>query len=180
VRRAALTVCSVALAAVFWAGCGGDGENDAAREWATSVCSSIGDWRADVQANIENLRQDPGAISADALREAADDSLQSTETLLDELRGLGAPETEAGERARDEVEQLLESLEQRIARVRETAEAAEAGVASVLATLASISTQVQGAADDTSETLRELEELDPGGPLAEAFRDEDACRTLRE
>lgn len=174
-----LAAVLVVLASALAAGCG-DGESDAARQWADSVCSSIGDWRSDIQANVEELQRDPGAISADSLRAAADESLQSTQALLDAVRELGAPETESGEQARDELEQLLQSLEERAGRVRDAAAAAEEGIAQVLLTVAAISTEIQGAADDARGTIRELQELEPGSELAEAFRDEDACQALED
>jgi methyl-accepting chemotaxis protein len=169
----------VALAVALAAGCGGDDEN-AAEAWADSVCSSIGDWRTDVDENIQELSENPGAISADSLRAAADESLESTQSLVDELRGLGAPDTESGEQAREELEQLLESLEERVERVREAAEAADEGVAEIVAVIASVSNEVQGAADDARETLNELREIDPGGDLEQAFQDTDSCESLQD
>jgi chromosome segregation ATPase len=167
----------VALVAAFAAGCGGDDEN-AAQTWAKSVCSSLVDWRTDVEANLEELRDDPSALSADSIRSAADDSLQSTESLLDQLRELGAPDTESGEQARQTLEKLLEALEQRIARVRRAAEAAEEGVAEILAVIASVANEVQGAADDARDAVGELRNMNPGSELEQAFRDEESCSSL--
>jgi hypothetical protein len=168
----------LALAVALAGGCGGDDEN-AAEAWADTVCSSIRDWRTGVEENIRELSEDPGAISADSLRDAADESLESTQSLVDELRELGAPETESGELAQQEVEELLESLEDRVARVREAAEAADEGVADILAVIASVSNEVQGAAEDARETVEDLRDIDPGGELEEAFRDTESCESLQ-
>jgi hypothetical protein len=172
---AALVSLVLALAAF---GCGGGSGDEEARDWAASVCSSIGDWRTDVEGTIQGLRDDPGAISAAAVREAADESLATTETLLDELRGSSPPDTDAGAQAKREIEQLLRSLEPRVERVRTAVEAVD--VAGLLATLAAIGTEIEGATADGRDTLRQLRELDPADGIAKAFREEEACTALVE
>jgi chromosome segregation ATPase len=178
VRTRFVAAVLIAFVAVFAAGCGDD--ENAAATWADGVCSSINDWQTDIEGNLDELRDDPSAISADSVRAAAEDSLESTEAMLDELRELGAPETESGDQARQEVEQLLEALEERLERVRDAAEAAEEGVAELIAVIASVANEVEGASQDARDTVEELRDLEPGGDLEEAFRNEDACESLVE
>ena len=172
---AGLVVGVLALAA-----CGGGDEEDSAAGWADSVCTSVGDWRADVQATVEELSANPSAISAESLREAADDTLESTETLVEELRDLGPPETETGEEAQAEIEELAESLESSRDTVRDTLEGSSETVSGVLANLSSITAELQAAASATAATFERLLALDPGGDLAQAFRDEDSCVALQD
>jgi methyl-accepting chemotaxis protein len=176
-RLVTLGLASLALA-LGAAACGGD-EEDPAREWAGGVCTSIGDWQAEVEGNVQELTEDPGSLSAESIRTAAEDSLAATDALRDELRALGTPETESGEQAREEVDQLSESLEQRADRVREALDSAE-GAAGLLSAVGAVTTEVQGAAADTRQTLDELRQLEPGGELQQAFEDEDSCSELQE
>ena len=175
------TVLAAGLAALTLGlgACGSD-ETDSAGEWADSVCSSIGDWRAGVEATVEEFRADPASISADSLREATDDTLESTEALVDELRDLGPPETESSEEARAEIEGLAETLESSRDSVHETLEGSSESVAGVLANLSAITAELQAAASAASATFESLLALDPGGELEQAFREEDSCTALQE
>jgi hypothetical protein len=176
----AFLAAGVAVGVLALAACGGGDEEDSAAGWADSVCTSIGDWRADVQGTVDEFRNDPASLSADSLREATDDTVESTEALVDELRELGPPDTESGEEARAEIEELAESLESSRDSVEETLEGSTESVSGVLANLSAITAELQAAASAAAATFERLLALDPSGELAQAFRDVDSCVALQE
>jgi ABC-type glycerol-3-phosphate transport system substrate-binding protein len=95
----AVGVTAVALAA----GCGGDDDSgsSATTDWANGVCEAISTWGDSVESTGESLRS--GATNADDLREAVDEFEQATQTFVDDLRKLGKPDTEAGDKAQEEI-----------------------------------------------------------------------------
>jgi hypothetical protein len=174
-RRVAALV-AVAAVAAFAAGCGGDDESSA-ESWAGNVCTAFSDWRDAVTEAGESLRAGP--TTADDLEAAVDDLGQATEDFVDDLRGLGQPETDAGQEAQDaldvladDVEQDLEDLESALEGVEGVQGALEA--AGVVATILSTMGAQLGAAFD------ELEQLDPAGELSDAFESSEACSSLSD
>ncbi|MCZ7589815.1 MAG: hypothetical protein M5U27_13360 [Gaiella sp.] len=96
-RSAVLRSAGAALAvaaALAAAACGGD-EPSAATRWAGDLCTAVSTWRSEIADTAESLTARPTRAS---LEQAAEDAQASTTTLIDTVRGLGAPDTEAGAR----------------------------------------------------------------------------------
>ena len=53
-----------------------------------------------------------GNLSADSLESAVDDVKEATETLADDLRDAGTPDTEDGQQAKDLVDQLADEIDE--------------------------------------------------------------------
>ena len=125
-HEAAGRMLAVALLAVFLAvGCGGDddsGSSDApsTTEWAQGLCSAIGDWTSSVSSATGSLQGDN--LSEEGLKSAVDDVESATDTFVDDVKGLGTPDTEAGQKAKESVDQLADELDtsSRRSRARQT------------------------------------------------------------
>jgi hypothetical protein len=169
----AVSLTAVALAA----GCGGDddGGSSATTEWANGVCEAIATWGDSVRSTGESLRS--GATTADDLREAVDEFEQATRTFVDDLRDLGKPDTEAGDRAQEELEQLADDVDENVSKMKDAAEEAS-GASGVLEVATTISGTLSTMGQQLSSTFAELEQLDAEGELDQAFRDADACDEL--
>ena len=87
---AALAVVLVLLVAAC--GSSDDGsDTSATATWADGVCSSISTWTDALRVSVSSLQG--GNISREALEGAVDDVKDATDTLVDDLRGLGRPDT---------------------------------------------------------------------------------------
>ncbi len=170
---AAALAAGIALVAF---GCGGDDESvPAATQWAGDVCTAVNSWRSDITATASSVTSNPTRAG---LQEAADDAKSTTETLVDTLKGLGAPDTESGDEARSALETLSTGLQGDVDAIQQAVQDVSGvqgllpAVSSVSATLASISSQL-------SEALGQLGSLrDVDDQLRQAFTDAEPCDGL--
>jgi hypothetical protein len=165
------------LAVSFATGCGGDdGGGSAATEWAGDVCSSITTWTDSISSTVESLREEDDLTEED-LRSAVEDAESATNDFVDDLKGLDAPDTDAGQEAKESLDQLADAVEENVATIEEALADASGGsgvleaMTVVTGTLATIGAQL-------SSTFAALEQLDAGGELEEAFREADSCGEL--
>jgi membrane protein implicated in regulation of membrane protease activity len=168
IGAAAVLVIVLALAA-----CGGD-DKSASEEYADDVCSSLSTWVADVQTTVESLTSAGLSIDAEAVRTAADDIADSTQTLGDDLQGLGTPDTEDGQAAQDELETLTTELNTQAEAVQGALDSG-GGAAAISAT---VLTAVSTAAGGVSTAIQNLQGLDPAGELRDAFSSSEECESL--
>lgn len=165
----------VAILALGVSACGGDDEVPAAEQWAGDLCASVNTWRDAISSATESVTSNP---SRDGLEAAADDVRSATETLVDDLRDLGAPDTEAGDEARAAADELAESVEES----RETVEDAVddvSGTSGVLEAVSTVSQTISQMSTQLSQTLDELSSL--GGvddELRQGFADAEACEGI--
>lgn len=172
----AAALLAVAVVALGAAACGGDEEEvPAAQQWAGDLCSAVNSWRDAISTATATITSNP---TREGLEEAADDVKGATEQLVDDVRGLGAPDTEAGDQARDSVEQLAGTAEAGLATIEENVEGLSGteglltAVSTVSATIAQLSSQLSESLDE----LRGLEDVDD--ELTDAFRDAPECEGL--
>jgi hypothetical protein len=178
-------IAVVALLALIAAGCGSSGGSStststttsasATETWATGVCTSITTWQAALKSAAGSLKSDP---SENGLQTAGDDAKAATETLASDLKGLGKPDTQAGQEAKTSLDQLATSLQQSVATIESAVKGASGlggalkAVPTVTATLATMETQVK-------TTVTSLEGLGAKGELKTAFASSSACKSLR-
>jgi methyl-accepting chemotaxis protein len=166
-------IVSFLLVVCFAAGCGGDdGGGSAATDWANDLCSAITDWTESVQTTSDSLKG--GNLSEDSLRDAADEFKSATQEFVDDVRGLGAPDTDAGEEAKEEIDQLADSIEEDVAEIEEAVEG-EQGLA---ATVSAVTGTLASMGEELASAFTALEQLDAGSELEEAFRDAESCDEL--
>lgn len=159
-------LCLVAVVA-GWAA-NRDGTDDTER-WADSVCGSLVDWRDEIEAAADSAPAGgEGAGRVTTLDDAYFDVRDATTELAEELRAIGAPDSEAGRAARDRLRQLAEQLDSLVNQLLNAAVSTEA---------IADAEQLRGIGDGVVVIVDEL-----GGDDAElrrALRDRASCRALR-
>ena len=175
VIRAVLALLAVILALVA-AGCGGDDaepETSATTEWASGLCDAVTSWTDDLEAAGDDL----SSLSVEALRDAASDVDSATERFLDDVRGLGTPDTEAGTEARDVVEALADTVEAEKQEIEDAVDDAS-GITGVTSAISAVAASLTAMGEAFEQTFERLEDLDADGELEQAFEDADSCDEL--
>jgi uncharacterized protein YukE len=173
----AILVCLVAIVAVLAAGCGGDDDESSAEAWAGDFCSAASDWRSSLDDIVQQF-QSPSDLSADSVQEAVDDGLAATQTFVDDVRDLGAPDTEAGQQVADIVDEMSSTIESTADDVRETLDASGDSLPDLLGSLASLSGELQQMGQQLQTSLGQLDDVE-GGELRDALESNDDCAAAR-
>jgi DNA repair ATPase RecN len=168
-------------ALVLAAGCGGDGDGDdggdesSAPAWADDFCSAAADWRTSLEDVVSGIS--PSDLSADGVRDAIDEGLQATEEFVDEIRGLDAPETEAGQQVEETVDGMADGVE---ATADELGAIFEEGdsLQDLIEKVPQAVTQITQLEDELQTSLAQLEDLDTGELRDELSSNED-CAAAR-
>ena len=174
---------AVSLFAAFaLAGCGGGGGDGGSSgavstsEWADGLCSSIVDWTDSVSSAATSLKD--GNLSKETVQSAADDVGTATETFVDNVKGLGTPDTEAGQKAKESLDKLANNLDDDLAEIKAAANYNSIGVSGALSAVTKISQELATMGQQISSTFSELEQLDAKGELEDAFSQSDSCKEL--
>jgi hypothetical protein len=169
----------VALA-LLAAGCGGDGNGGddtlSTSEWANEFCGAITTWGESLQSATEPIRG--GNVSKEALQEAADDIQSATQEFTDSLEGLGAPDTEAGQEAKDLLAGLDEELDDDLQQIQTAAD--NASLSNIQSTASTVANTLAAMAQQIATTFEELGRLDAADELEQAFNEADSCEEIRE
>ena len=171
-----LTALAVALSVVA-AGCGGDDSSDAER-WATDVCTDINTWADSVTTAITGVMSQGLGVTSTDLRAAANQAQSATSRLADDLREIGPPDTESGQQAQQDVEQLGDSIEQHANKARDLVQGASGSGAGLVATAQSVLTEIGAAADEVKAALTSLQQA--GQDIKDGIESSDACSQLED
>src|SRR5262245_41990542 len=115
----------VLAAAILAAGCGGDSSSGGtanessatpAEEWANSVCQAFASWQSSISEAGQGVTDNP---TEEGITGAGDEIRSATQTLADDLRGLGRPDTEGGQEAKAAIDQLATSLDSSLEKITE-------------------------------------------------------------
>ena len=134
--------CAVLVAvALLAAGCGGSSDSASSdatptAEWADGLCSAITTWTSSLTTIGDTLKG--GNLSKDSLTSAVDEAKSATETFTSDLESLGKPDTEAGQQAKDAVDQLSTEIQADMTKIEDAVDGAS-GVAGILAAVPVIS-----------------------------------------
>jgi membrane protein implicated in regulation of membrane protease activity len=170
------TAALLVAAVLALAGCGGDGGSSASEDYANDVCSNVSTWVTDVQGAVQNLTDQGLSISREDIQTTYDEVKDSTDTMANDLERLGPPETEEGQQAKSELDDLATELRQQLDVIKEAIDSG-GGLASIAAT---VSTAVSTAANAVNTTYQNLQGLNPPGELSDAFQDSDECKSLED
>jgi hypothetical protein len=172
-------LASLLVLAVLAAGCGGGGGSSSStkspQEWADGVCSAINTWTDSLRSASESVTG--GNLSENSLKQAASDLKDSTAQLKDDLDGLGKPDLESGDKAKDDVDTLSSNVSDGADKIDGAFKDVQNGgsivtaLTTVTSTIATMGTQVQS-------TLNDLKSLDPAGELKSAFENASSCKSL--
>jgi methyl-accepting chemotaxis protein len=166
-------VAALSLAA---AGCGGGDDNggESASAWADDLCGSLSTWTDSIDSTVNELRQNP---SKDQLESATSDVKDATDTLLDDLKGLGAPDTDDGQEAKQTVDDLSTHVEDGVDTVQNAVDDAS-GASGMLNAISVASSTLATLLQDIKTAVQKLEGLNPGGELQSALQDSSSCQSL--
>jgi hypothetical protein len=173
-RRLALAGAVLALVGIA-AGCGGDdsSDEDPTAAWASGFCSAITDWTDELQS-VTSEFSDTSNLSEEGLQSAAEDVRSATDVLVDDLRDLGAPETESGDEVENSLNEFSDTLESETAEIEDTAQ----GVSSLTdlpAAITTITSSLSAMATSFSNALTAIQNADVGGELQTALEDSPEC-----
>ena len=174
----------VALAALA-AGCGGGGSGSEQEAWAGSVCEPFVEWRSEIDAVEEELREafeSPTLGLGETLRDAGTRASEATQELQQQLDDVGGPPLEEDEDnadAAEVVDGLAESLRETRDTVTEQLEGIDGGsAAEITEALSLVAAQIAGALTQVQTTIDTLAGLTD--ELQSAFEDADSCEELRD
>ena len=172
-RRLGLLAVVLALATISAvAGCGGDEEN-ASEQWAGDVCSQLSTWVTSVQDAVSSLTANPLSLDKAAVQAATKDVKAATDELVNGLADLGPPQTDSGEQAKSELDDLGSQLQQQVGQVEQEAKAGSLSLVTVTSALATASSAVRSTYDS-------LQSLDTGGELRDGFENAGSCDSFRQ
>ena len=166
------------------------GDTVTAGEWAQSVCGSIGVWRGELEAIVEDVRTPNASTGGEEpqsetpqgrtgfIRKGLERSVQATETLVEGIDNAGVPDTSQGEDAASQVSEWadssLDELEQAEDSLDDEADSLEESIAQLTGAARTIGSVLGSGV----ETIAEVVRLDP--ELADAVGDSSTCDQLRE
>ena len=153
------------------AGCGED-EESASERWAGDVCTELSAWVTSIDEAVSSLTANPLSLDEAAVQAATEDVKVATDDLVDGLGDLEPFETEAGDQARTELDELGTQLQQQADEVEQAADAGSLSLATVTSALAT-------AASAARSTFESLQSLD-SGELRDGFENAASCDSLRE
>ncbi len=171
--RRLLALALTAVLAGFVAGCGDD--ESSPQEWASGVCSAFTDWRQSVTTAGEELRS--GATNKDDLEAAVDELEDATDEFVDDIRGLDDLETDQGQKAKETLDQLADDVDQNKEDIQETVSGAS-GVQELVQAATEIGSTISLMGQQLQQTFQELEQLEPGSELSDAFKNAEDCQAL--
>ena len=177
-------------AAIVAAGCGGGSSSSsgtsgtgtsgtessatAADDWANSVCEAFVAWNNSIADAGQGIKDNP---SEEGIRTAGDEIQTATQTLADDLRGLGKPDTESGQQAKDTIDQLATNLDTSLQKISDAMDNAS-GAAGAVTAASTIGTSLVEMGDHVSTAFQQLQDLDAQGELKSAFEQADSCAGL--
>jgi hypothetical protein len=173
-----LLVSALAALALVATGCGGNGndETPSASEWANEFCGAITTWGDSLQSATEPIRG--GNVSREALQEAAGDVRSATQEFTDTLEGLGVPDTESGQEAKDLLDGLDEELDDDLQQIQTAAD--NASLSNIQSTASTVANTLAAMAQQIATTFEELGRIDAADELEQAFNEADSCDEIRE
>ena len=178
--RRAIVLLTVPVA-VLAAGCGGGGDESTtaaqpAGDWAQGLCSAALTWKDSLGTAVDAVKGHP---SKDTITSAADDAESATKTFVDDVKALGVPQTESGQLAKDEVDNLADQLESSVDSIKQDADDVSSGK-DVAASLASIAATAGTMVTYVKEAVTDIQGLDATGELETAFRNASSCKELKQ
>lgn len=161
------------------AGCGGsddESESDPTAAWADGFCSAVTDWTDELQS-ITSQFSDTSNLSQDGIESAAADVQAATQTLVDQLRDLGAPKTDSGQEVENALDTLSTTLEDESAAIEDTANSVS-GITELPSAITKILSSLSALGTAFSQTLQTIDDADVSGELRTALEDSPECADI--
>ena len=177
--RVASAVLLAALSATA-VGCSGYDQQDqqtAAEAWVSDVCKSAVDWRTAI-SDAQTTLSDTGSLSADIVRDTVDDVTTATRTFVNDLAGMGTPDTEAGDEAAAQIATLSDQLDQQSEIVSNAISESSDSLQDLLGQVSTVTGAIATMLTDVGTAVDNIRQLDGAQELEDAIRDSSACQEL--
>jgi hypothetical protein len=168
------------------------GETVSAGEWAQSVCGSIGVWRGEMKAIVDDVRQAParGTMgveepqsqtkqgSAGLVRVGLERAVRATDVLVTGIDNAGVPDTGQGEAAAQQVASWATNSTSELEHAQDTLDKEAPTLEDAVVQLTGAAGSLRLVLASGVETLADVALLDP--ELTSAVRESSTCQQLRE
>ena len=167
------------------------GETVPAGEWAQNVCGTVGVWRGEIEAIVEDIRtpnanatagEEPQSETPQGrtgfVRKSLERSVQAADTLVEGIDNAGVPDTEEGEEAAERLSEWAESAQEELEQAEEGLDEDAESVEQSLEQLSDAARAVGAVFASGLQTIVEIGRLDP--ELAFALANSSTCEQLRE
>jgi len=172
-------------AAILAAGCGGGSSSSsgasgtessatAADDWANSVCEAFATWKNSITDAGQGIKDNP---SEEGIKTAGEQIQSATQTLSDDLHGLGRPDTESGQQAKDAIDELATNLDTSLQKITDAMDNAS-GTSGAVTAASTIANTLVEMGQEVSTAFTKLEDIDAQGELKDAFTSADSCAGL--
>lgn len=171
-------IAVVALATLA-AACGGkssSSQSTSAADWANGLCSAVSTWSTSVRTQTTSLK---GNVTEDSLKSASAEVTKATDEFVDDLKGLGTPDTESGKEAKETLDKLGGQLKTD-AQTIDKAVKDVSGTSGALQAVSTVSSTLVTVGDQVTTAFTSIQQLDTKGELDKAFKDADACKALNK
>jgi hypothetical protein len=172
-------VIAVVALATLAAGCGGkskSSQSTSATDWANGLCSAVSTWSTSVRTQTSSLK---GNVTEDSLKSASAEVTKATDEFVDDLKGLGTPDTESGKKAKETLDKLGGQLKTD-AQTIDKAVKDVSGTSGALQAVSTVSSTLVTVGDQVTTAFTNIQQLDTKGELDKAFKDAEACKALNK
>jgi hypothetical protein len=128
----------------------------------------------DALQDVTSQFTDASNLSQDGLRSAAGDVQSATDDLVDDLRGLGTPDTESGEEVRSALDSLSTTLEAEADEIEAAVEDVS-GLTDLPGAITAVSASLSAMGSAFASTLQTVQGADVEGELQAALEDSPEC-----
>jgi len=185
-RAGGWSACVVAVVALatLAAGCGGKSSSSqstsaastSAADWANGLCSAVSTWSTSVQTTTTSLK---GNVTEDSLKSASADVTKATDEFVNDLKGLGTPDTESGKKAKETLNTLAGQLKTNVQTIDKAVNEAS-GTSGALKAVSTVSSTLVTVGDQVTTAFTSIQQLDTKGELDKAFRNSEECKALNK
>jgi len=177
---ARLAVLALAVAGVATA-CGGGSSSTTTTtsasgtpvvEWANGFCTSFASWQKQLTSIGKDVVSSP---SKDSLQKAADDVKAANQKLVDDLHGLGKPDTQGGDQVQTSVEDMSTTLNTQLTDIQNDVQNAS-GITGIASAIASISASLGTMGTALSTTITTIQHAGVKSEMKTAFQQAPSCR----
>jgi len=170
---------AVAVLAIGAAGCGGSDESSStaeatpASEWADGFCTSLTTWSEAIKG-VPDQFTNLSSFSEEGFQTAADDISSATDTLVEDLKGLGTPDTDSGEEVKSSIDDLSSTLETELDSIQATVDDTS-GITEFPGAAQDILGSLSTMSSAFASTLSTIEDADVQGELKDGLESSSAC-----
>jgi hypothetical protein len=175
--RLVLLVVLAALAA----SCGGSSQS-AEEKWANDICGNVTTWKDSVTKATDDIQsqiRSPSSASVDAIKADIKTISDATTKLSSNLKSTGAPNTQAGTQAKQQVDSFATQLDSTVQKAKNSTSSIPpgAGITSIISTLSSLGPSLQSLATSAQTALKSVQSS--ASALKDGFQKADNCKPYR-